>query len=322
LGALIVYAITGGADYGAGVWELLALGKRGKPQREVIDGAIAPIWEADHVWLIAAIVMLFMGLPGAFTAISTWLHIPLLLMLLGVALRGAAFVFRQYGSRSAAPQRLWGVVFSTASVVTPFMLGMIVAAVAAGRIPPAGVAGPSSDFLSPWLSAFPLCVGGMTVALFAFLAAVYLCLEADEGVLREAFRRRAVAGALVSGAMAWLCFFMARREAPDLAARLAGEWWSALFHIATAAAAVGALGCLFARRYRAARFLAAAQVALVVLGWGLAQYPLALPPRMTLAQAAAPPAVLKWLLGIFAVGLVLVVPAFACLMIVFKRDQE
>jgi cytochrome d ubiquinol oxidase subunit II len=202
------------------------------------------------------------------------------------------------------------------------MLGVIVAAVAAGRVPAAGAALPGSDYVSPWLALFPACVGGLTLALFAFLAAVYLCLETKEDSLREIFRRRAIASGVASGGMAGLAFIAARRDAPALAARLSGAWWSAPFHAATAFAAAGALGCLFARRYRAARVLAAAQVALVVLGWGLAQYPLALPPDMTLAQAAAPPVVLRWLLGIFAGGLVLVAPAFACLMVVFKRGRE
>jgi cytochrome d ubiquinol oxidase subunit II len=240
-------------------------------------------------------------------------------MLLGVVLRGSAFVFRQYGSRSAAARRFWGVVFSAASIVTPFMLGMIIAAVAAGRVPGAEAAGGGSDFISPWISPFSFCVGGMALALFAFLAAVYLCLETDDAAFREAFRRRAIAAGLVSGAMAGLAFIMARLQAPELAARLGGAWWSAPFHMVTAASAFGALGCLFARRYRAARLLAAAQVALVVLGWGLAQYPFALPPSLTLTQAAAPPVVLKCLLAIFAGGLVLVAPAFAYLMTVFKR---
>jgi cytochrome d ubiquinol oxidase subunit II len=322
LGALIVYAVSGGADYGAGVWDLFASGRDSERQRAAISGAIAPIWEADHVWLIAAIVMLFMGLPGAFTAISIWLHIPLLLMLLGVVLRGSAFIFRHYGSRSAAAQRVWGAVFSAASVVTPVMLGVIVAAVAAGRIPTADEARQSSDFVSPWFAFFPFCVGGLTLALFSFLAAVYLCVEAEDDALREAFRRRALAAGFVAGAMAWLAFFAARLEAPALAARLVGPRWTIPFHAATAAAAVGALGFLFARRYRAARLLAAAQVALVVLGWGLAQYPYALPPSLTLSQAAAPPVVLKWLLAIFAAGLVVVMPAFACLMGVFKKGAK
>lgn len=317
MGALAAYAVTGGADFGAGVWGLLGRGPRGERRRELVARAIAPIWEADHVWLIAAIVMLFMGLPRAFAEVTTWLHLPLMLMLLGIVLRGSAFVFRGYGQRSS--RRLWTAVFSAASVVTPFMLGVIAGALAAGRLPPPGAAPTSRAFLDPWLSRFPLAVGALAVALFAFLAAVYLCVEAAEEDLREDFRARALGAGALSVALAWAAFALARAEAPSLAANLWGSWWSAFFHLATAAAACGAYAALWRRRYRAARPLAAAHVALVVLGWGFAQHPHAVPPHLTLAQAAAPPAALRALLLAAAGGLLVVAPAFAWLLAVFKR---
>ena len=191
--ALNAYALTGGADFGGGVWDLLARGPRREAQRALIAEQIAPIWEANHVWLILVVVMLFTAFPAVFAALGTVLHIPLTLMLLGIVVRGSAFVFRSYGAHDDASQRRWGRVFAVASVVTPLLLGTIVGAIvsgaagaAAARVPTVpGAAAPSyaSLYVTPWLAPFPLALGVLALAMFAFLAAVYLGVR--EPALRD-----------------------------------------------------------------------------------------------------------------------------------------
>src|SRR4051812_31446143 len=171
--ALVLYVLFGGADFGGGVWDLLASGPRKKEQRALIEKAIGPIWEANHVWLILVIVLLFAGFPRAFAALTTALHVPMTLFLIGVLFRGSAFTFRAYGSRGDRQQKRWGLVFSLASLVAPVLLGMIVGTIASGRIRVEGTV-ITSGFFKPWLSLFPFVVGLYALSLFAFLAAVYL----------------------------------------------------------------------------------------------------------------------------------------------------
>src|ERR1051326_2029237 len=174
--ALNAYVLMGGADFGGGVWDLLAAGPRRDEQRELITKSIAPIWEANHVWLIVVVVLLFTAFPTAFSTLAVVLHIPITLMLIGIVLRGSAFVFRCYGSRALAPRRRWGIAFAGASAVTPVLLGTIIGAIASGDVATAsgrvGVASFAEVFIAPWLPPFPIAVGLFTLALFAFLAAV------------------------------------------------------------------------------------------------------------------------------------------------------
>ncbi|MGQ0645309.1 MAG: cytochrome d ubiquinol oxidase subunit II, partial [Elusimicrobiota bacterium] len=264
--ALALYVLTGGADFGGGVWDFFASGPRAKAQRKLIAEAIAPIWEANHVWLILAVVLLFVAFPAAFARLSTLLHVPLTLMLLGVVLRGSAFVFRSQAP-GAAPERRWSHAFSVASLLTPVFLGVSAGAAASGAL---RAPAPSADFVSsyikPWLALFPFGVGFLALSLFAFLAAVYLILETEDADLRDDFRRRALAAGVVVGAVAWLTLWAARSGAPLIFEGLTGRPWSAPFHLATGGAALGALACLFFRRYAWARALAALQTLLILGG--------------------------------------------------------
>src|SRR5205823_5563773 len=186
--SLIAYCVLAGADFGGGVWDLLATGPRAERQRRLADDAIAPVWEANHVWLILIVVLLFTGFPPAFAAASIALHVPLTLMLLGIVLRGSAWAFRRYGRRALTR---WSRVFAISSAVTPVFLGMCLGAVTGSGIRLVGGV-PEEGFFRSWLAPFPFAVGLLALALFAFLAAVYLALEAPEGPLREDFRLRAI----------------------------------------------------------------------------------------------------------------------------------
>jgi len=321
-GAILVslnaYALLGGADFGGGVWDLLASGPRRERQRALVAEAIGPIWEANHVWLILAVVLLFTCFPAAFARLSVALHIPLTLGLIGIVLRGSAFVFRAYDVQRDDVQRRWGRIFASASLVTPILLGVSVGAVATGRVPRAPEGDFVDAFVRPWLQPFPIAVGLLALALFAFLAAVYLTVEADEPALREDFRARALGAGLAAFAAAALALLLAYEGAPLVWGKLIASPWALRFHLATAAAAVAALGALWRRRWRVARVAAAVQVSLVLWGWGLAQYPYLVPPHLTLHEAAAPAATLRLVVLALAAGAVVLFPSLYYLFHVFK----
>ena len=320
LAALTVYALGAGADFGGGVWDLLAAGPRAGKQRALIEQAIGPIWEANHVWLILVVVLLFAGFPTAYAAASVALHVPLTLMLLGMVLRGSAFVFRHYSAGEnvddARAQLRWGRVFAVASTITPIFLGVVMGAVTAGIRFSGGV--PEAGFFGAWLGAFPFAVGLFALTLFAFLAAVYLTNEC-EGALREDFRARALGAGVAVGVMALACVLAVGARAPEFRRALTGSWWSWPLQLATAAVAVGALASLWVRHFAAARILAALQVVLILAGWGAAQRPYLIAPAFTIESAAAPPATLAALLWALGVGSVTLFPSLAWLYRVFKR---
>jgi len=320
--ALNAWMLLGGADFGGGVWDLFASGPRRERQRALIADAIAPIWEANHVWLVLAVVLLFSCFPPAFAVLSIQLHVPLTLMLIGIVMRGSAFVFRSYDARRDDVQRRWGRMFSVSSLLTPLLLGVSVGAIASGTVGhrawPADAAF-VDRFVSPWLTPFTLGVGVLALSLVAFLAAVYLTVEAEgEPELAGDFRRRAFGAAAAVFVAAFGTLMLTPRFAPDVAVLL---WESPLawpMHFAIGVSAVGALWALWTRRYRLARVATAAQVSMIVWGWGLAQFPNLVPPDYSIAASAAPAITLRLVLIALVAGLVLIVPAFLYLFRVFK----
>ena len=315
--SLVVYALLGGADYGAGVWNLLARGPRKAAQRELITRAIGPVWEANHVWLIIVIVLLFTGFPAAFSAIMTSLHIPLSLMLVGVVLRGSAFTFRSYDNTSVGKHR-WDRLFSIPSVVTPILLGTVIGAIASGEPGRAVASGRPIPLLFTWLQPFPLVVGLFSLNIFAFLAAVYLTLETSDPELRDDFRRRAMAAAVVLGAVAWAVYLLARSEAPGVFHGLDESPWGKPVRYATGILASATLLSLWLRWFQIARVSAMVQVTLILWGCALAQYPLLVPPEIDISTSAAPPVVHKLLLIALGAGSLVLLPSLFYLFRVFK----
>jgi cytochrome d ubiquinol oxidase subunit II len=317
--ALNAYVLFGGADFGGGVWDLLAFGPRRARQRDVISHAIGPIWEANHVWLILAIVLTFTCFPPVFARLGTMLHIPLTLMLVGIVLRGSAFTFRTYDDERDTVQRRWGRIFAGASLVTPILLGVCVGAIAAGRVGPLRTeASFEASFVAPWLTSFSAAVGLMTLALFAHLAAVFLTLETDDPELVEDFRIRALWSGAAVFAVAFGALIIAPAHAPLVGVGLMRSRWAVPFHLATGAAAVVVLAALWWRRYHLARVAVGAQVSLIVWGWALAQYPFLVPPDLTIAGAAAPPVTLRLVLVVLGLGALVLVPSLLYLFRVFK----
>lgn len=322
VGALVLYLLFGGADFGGGVWDLLAFGPRRAAQRRAIEHAIGPIWEANHVWLILVVVMLFSAFPPAFAAIATALHVPLTLFLVGVVLRGSAFTFRATDLDHDRSQQRWGLAFSLASLVAPLLLGATVGAIASGDIRVDAHTGlVSGGFVAPWVGPFPAAVGLYCLALCAFLAATYLTAEVTDPALQEDFRRRAIGAGVAVGACALAAFMTAGSGAPRIRSGLVDRSWALPFHAATAGAALGALGALWRRRFRLARALAGAQTSLIIVGWATAQYPYLVVPDVTVWSAAAPARTLALLLVGLAAGVPVLVPSLVLLFRVFKAQR-
>ena len=317
--ALNAYVLTGGADFGGGVWDLLASGPSRDEQRSLIEQSIAPIWEANHVWLILVIVVLFTAFPPAFAAISTALHIPLTLLLIGIVLRGTTFTFRAHDVKRDDVQRRWSLVFSIASIITPLLLGIVLGAIASGTIRVEnGVV--VSGFLKSWLAPFPVGVGFFALSLFAFLAAVYLTVEASENELQDDFRLRALIAGIAVGILALTVFILAGTGAPTVRAGISRSWWALALHLSTAVVAVGAFYTLWTRKYKVARICAVAQVTLILVGWALAQFPYLVEPDMTIYSAAAPRATLQLLFVALAAGVLVLFPSYYYLFRIFKRS--
>lgn len=316
--ALTLYLLTGGADFGGGIWDLLAgRGDRGEARRKAIAEAIAPIWEVNHIWLILVVVLLFTIFPVAFAAITIALHIPLTLALIGIVLRGSAFVFRSYGVDTPTWKTGWGRVFALSSLITPWFLGAAFAALATGAIRWDGDT-ITTGFLAGWTTPFAAAVGAMTVAFCAALAAVYLTVEHPQGTLREAFRRRAIAAQIATGVTGTAALLLAARDAPAL--------YDALLHtsrlwilIGTMTLGLAALALLITRRPRLARAAIAGQAIGVVLGYGLAMQGHLVRPDLHHTAAGARPETLAALGPALAIGALLLVPSLWWLFRVFKR---
>ncbi len=299
--ALIIYVLTAGADFGAGLWDVLA---SDDDERGALEHAIAPIWEANHVWLIFIIVVMFTAFPKAFAMVSIQFHIPLVLVLIGIVLRGSGFVFRAYGLAPGRLRDTYGRIFAWASIFTPFFLGLI-------------LAGMSSAALD---SPFAIAVGIFTLALFALLTAVYMTLDAAP-LIAARFRVRALACEAVCGLTAGATLFFAFKDAPMLAERFtqARAFWPIQATCAIAAAAV--IWSLAARRYRLARLAVMAQVAFVVIGWGVAMRGSLILGVIDIDHAGANPRTLQLLLPTIAAGAVLLIPSLILLLRIFKASH-
>jgi cytochrome d ubiquinol oxidase subunit II len=317
---LTAYVLLAGADFGAGAWDLLAGGAvRGARQRDLIEHSIGPVWEANHVWLVFVLVVLWTGFPPAFAAIASTLYIPLTGVALGVIARGAAFAFRK-NVDALAQRRLYGAAFASSSVLTPFFLGTVAGAVASGRVPP-GLA--QGDVVGSWVNPTSLLAGALAVGVCGYLAAVYLCADAVRAAqpdLADAFRRRALGTGLLVGAIALAGIAVLHADAPRLFTGLTGR---ALPVVAlSGTAGVISLGLLVARRYRLVRITAALAVTAVLGAWAVAQYPLLLVPALSIDDAAAGRPTLQAMLVALIAGAALLVPSLAWLFWIFQHHPS
>jgi cytochrome bd ubiquinol oxidase subunit II len=312
-----LYALFGGADFGGGFWDLIAGdAEKGALPRARIQRSITPVWEANHVWLIFILVVLWTAFPEAFSAIMSTLYVPLALAALGIVLRGAGFAFRK-SVETLSSQRVLGATFALSSVLTPFFMGAVVGAIASGNVPAEG----NGDAFSSWIEPLPLLTGAIFVASGAYLAAVFLIADsrrAGDAELEEYFARRALAAAGVAGAFALAGVFALDAEAPYVFDRLTDEGLPLM--VLSGACGLAVLAMLGRGARRGLRPLAALTVAAVIWGWGVAQYPYLLPTSLEISEAAAPGPTLTSVLVVFAVAAVTILPALGLLYALTQRD--
>jgi len=317
---LLAYALFGGADFGGGVWDLLAGGtERGRSTRERVERSIGPVWEANHVWLIFVLVVLWTGFSGAFAAAVTTLYIPLTLAAFGIIARGAAFAYRK-SVDTPGMRRFLGAAFALSSLLTPFFFGAVVGGVASGRVPPGIAAG---DVIDSWINTTSFLGGTLAMLTCAYLAAVFLCGDArrdGEHDLAEAFRRRALVTALITGAVGLGGIAVLRSDAPQLFDGLTGRGLPIV--VLSAIAGLTALVLLLIRRYTAARLASALAVTAILVGWAAGQYPYLLPPSLTVEQAATGRSTLVALLVALSAGAIILIPALAYLYTLFQRPAS
>ena len=313
---VMLYAVLAGADFGGGFWDLVAgSAKRGARPRALIDRSIGPVWEANHVWLIFILVVLWSAFPKVFAAVFTTLFIPLALAVLGIVLRGCGFAFRHAVVRISR-QRLFGATFALSSVIVPFFMGTVAGAIASGRVPVTG----AGDPVGSWLNPTSVLGGVLSVVVCAYVAAVYLTADADaagDPAMYAYFRRRALATALVAGAVALAGIAVLRSDAPYLYGNLTGRALPLI--VASAVVGLATIGLLLREMTAAARVAAALASATVIWGWALGQWPYMLVPSLTITQAAAPSQTLVATFVVAGAAAVLVLPSFGLLLLLSKR---
>jgi len=315
---VIAYAVLGGADFGAGFWDLTAGGaEQGRRPRHLVDLALAPVWEANHVWLIFCLVMMWSAFPTAFAAITTTLYLPLGLAALGIVVRGSGFAFRKVVVRTAH-QRAAGAAFAASSVITPFFLGTVAGGIASGRVPTGGY----GAAIGSWLNPTSVLGGVLAVLVCAVMAAVFLVAEArrrDERDLEVWFRRRALAASAVTGLVVLAGIGVLHADAPRLFSELTSR--GLVLVLASAVCGLAALVLLPRGAPALLRLLSVAAVASVVAGWGVAQYPYLLGDHLTIDRAAAPTPTLWVLVVVAAVALALVAPSIGLLFVLQQRGR-
>lgn len=321
--AVLFYVLLGGADFGAGIIELVT-GKRGI---DTISKAIAPVWEANHVWLILGVVILFNGFPLVYTTLTTYLHIPLFIILLGIIFRGTAFTFRYYDTVKDKSYKYYTQLFRISSLLTPFFLGVTLGAIMLGRIP-AQIDGTFYDlFIAPWLNLFSITTGVFLTLLFGWLAAIFLLGEARDDESFQTFAKTSrtfFVLLIISGLSVFLV-----SEMYDL------NFFSRFLH------SLVAIGCVLVatamipllwvgirhRNNLRTRFLAGVQTACILTGWFAIQFPVMIylsdGSQLTIQNSQAPEKTMVLLVYALIAGVVLIFPAFYYLFKVFKfGDKE
>jgi cytochrome d ubiquinol oxidase subunit II len=315
---VIAYSVFGGADFGAGFWDLLAGGaERGAKPRAIVDHSIGPVWEANHVWLIFCLVVLWTGFSSAFSSITLTLFVPLTLAALGIVLRGSSFAFR-HNVFVTRQQRMYGIIFAWSSILVPYCMGAVAGAIASGRVPAGGKAG---DWWSSWLNPTSILGGVLAVFVCAYLAAVYLTWDArrlGEDAMFEYYRQRAITAAVVAGLVAFGSIFVLHTDATYLFHGLTSRALPLV--VISALCGLGSLWMLRRSAPRIARPLAIGAVASVIIGWGVAQWPYILPQTLKVSAAAAPDPTLATILVVFGVAAITILPSLGLLYFLDQRS--
>jgi cytochrome d ubiquinol oxidase subunit II len=321
--SLLLYTLLAGADFGAGMLETFSTRDERDEEREIISHAMGPVWEANHVWLILAVVILFTGFPNAFSALSVTFHIPLTLMLFGIVLRGCSFTFRHYDAVRDRSHRAYSALFVISSFLTPLMLGVVAGGALLGAASPPQ-AGFYAAFVRPWANLFSFSVGVFTCVLFAFLAAVYLLGETSNPAMRRIFARRAVIANVLAIAVGITVFVAAQIDGLVLARLFAASTVSVGSMIGATVMLLPLWVAIGKNRVQIARILVAVQVGLVLIGWFRLQFPVMINSQiqpLTIYNTAASESTLRYLLYALLAGSVIIFPALIYLLKIFKLSE-
>jgi cytochrome d ubiquinol oxidase subunit II len=322
--SFLLYALLGGADFGAGIIETF-VGKKGE---ETVSRAMAPVWEANHVWLILAVVILFTAFPSIYSSLSLVLHIPLMIVLIGIICRGTAFTFRKYDVMQGNAHKYYSVLFKLSSFITPLFLGIILGAMILGRITFSDRAGFAEKFISPWFNTFCIAMGIFSASLFSYIAAIFLVGEAQNETEKKKYSLLSKQSMVITVLMGIAIFILAETENLHLAgAMLQSEAGMIMVLFATLACSV--IWKLLNRKTDNTRFLriaVAIQVSAIIIGWFCIQFPIIIRvssgEHLTLSNTHSPSATLKYLLIALIAGLLLIIPAFIYLFKVFKAKHN
>lgn len=319
---LLLYVVLGGADFGGGILELLTRGKASG----IISKAIAPIWEANHVWLILVVVILFVGFPSVYSTILTTLHIPVLLVLLGIILRGSAFTFRHYDIEETTPRRIYSIIFQYSSLFTTFFLGVTLGAVILGEISVNYQEGFYEIYIHPWLNWFSMSMGLFLVLLFAFLAGIFTVSELKEEKYIRYFSRLAKRLIIALVVVGGFVFIAAEINGHPLFY----EFYHSPFSMVSIMLATLALPLLWINLNKnnrnILRIVAGFQTTMIVTGWFAIQFPVLVKIKegndITFHSAGAPQQTQLYLLVALIVGVLIIFPSMAYLYKIFKFDKK
>lgn len=315
---LIMYGAFAGADFGGGIWTAFASGPRAREQRENLFHAIGPVWETNHIWLIFVVVVLFTAFPKGFAALFIALLAPLVIALIGINFRGAAFAFRHFGRRTMSGVPLIATVFEISSILTPLALGMAMTATASGEI--AVVNGQVKAGPWFWITPFTLIGGVVGMTICAYLAPIYMTVRTSEE-LQDDFRKRGMIAGFVLGILTAVEIPVALADAPLFAGRLLTSW-AVLFVTLAVVSGTMAQVLLWRRRYLGAQIVAAGTVALTITGFCAAMYPDLLIGQLSLAAAAAPPSTLVAFLALLPFGILILAPSLLFLYWTFRGEPN
>ena len=319
IAGITIYALLGGADFGAGIWQFVELFRSKENRSDQLLKAIGPVWEANHVWLIFAMMVLFNGFPIAFAALSKALWIPLLLSVWGILFRGASYAFRSYSRGSERELSVWESLFALASSLTPFFLGATAGAIASGNLSIDANGNFNGSYLSDWLSPLSIFTGIFTVSMCAYLSAVYVARETVVQVdkaMMEIWRQRSIGMGIWMGALSLIGVVVIVWSDTSLSANFRYQGWP--FVVASAVGGMLSLFFVYEYRFVLAMLCSAIAVSAVIIGWGVAQYPMIVAPNLNAFDVAAPKNVLWLMLYVIALGSIVLLPALLYLFRLFK----
>ncbi len=319
--SLLLYVVLGGADYGAGILELLHSGKFREKQKHLINHAMGPVWEANHMWLIIVVVILFMGFPKVFLTLMTSLHLPMVALLLGIVVRGAVFTFRHYDPiQEPRSQKIYTVLFGLSSLWTSLWLGIIAGSIFHGDINTTST-NFAEAYILPWFGAFQLAMGLFVVSIFSYLASIYLIGETEDPAMKRYFLRRAFTlnvSVILNGGLVFLASYL---EQGNLVGRFFDNPLALICLVSATLFFLVLWSVAKSKRTYLLRVLAAGQISFILFGWYSIYAPNALLDKagsLTFFEAAAPEATLKQLTFALVIGSIFIFPSLFYLLKVFK----